>query len=38
VEGEADYLMTGDQHLLKLDVFQGVQVVTPREFLESAGI
>ena len=31
-------LATGDQHLLELGVFRGVQIVTRREFLESAGI
>jgi putative PIN family toxin of toxin-antitoxin system len=34
VEGGADYLVSGDQDLLVLDVYEGIHVVTPRQFLE----
>jgi putative PIN family toxin of toxin-antitoxin system len=34
VEGGADYLVSGDQDLLVLDVYEGIQLVTPRQFLE----
>ena len=34
VKGNADYIITGDVHLLKLQHFKGVDIVTPKEFLE----
>ena len=34
VEGEADYIVSGDQDLLVLGDYQGCQVVTPRQFLD----
>ncbi len=34
IEGEADYLVTGDRHLLGIGVYREVEIVTPREFLE----
>ncbi|MBZ0272537.1 putative toxin-antitoxin system toxin component, PIN family [bacterium] len=34
VEGKADYIVTGDADLLKLDPFEGVRIVTPRAFLD----
>jgi len=33
-EGEADYLVSGDQDLLVLDEYEGIQVITPRQFAE----
>ena len=34
IEGKADFIVTGDtKHLLPLGTFQGVHIVTPREFL-----
>jgi predicted nucleic acid-binding protein len=33
VSARADYLVTGDRQLLALHAFQGVQIVSPREFL-----
>jgi predicted nucleic acid-binding protein len=32
-EGEADYLVTGDQDLLNVGQFQKITILTPREFL-----
>ncbi len=34
IEGEADYIVTGDHHLLELEQHQGVQIITPKEFAE----
>lgn len=31
--GEADFLVTGDHHLLELERFEGIRIVTPRQFL-----
>jgi uncharacterized protein len=32
--GNADYLVTGDAELRKLERYRGVRIVTPREFLD----
>ena len=34
VEGNADYIVSGDYHLLKLKEFKGVKIVTAKEFLD----
>jgi Predicted nucleic acid-binding protein, contains PIN domain len=34
VEGEADYIVSGDQLLLRLSAHQGIPILTPRAFLE----
>jgi uncharacterized protein len=34
VEGEADYIVSGDRHLLELGTYQEIQIVNPRNFLE----
>jgi putative PIN family toxin of toxin-antitoxin system len=34
VEGEADYIVSGDQLLLRLGIYQGIPILTPRAFLE----
>lgn len=34
VDGKAEYIVTGDKHLLELGVYQGIQIVTPAQFLE----
>jgi uncharacterized protein len=34
VSGAADFLVTGDKDLLILNPFRGVEIITPREFLE----
>lgn len=33
-EGEADYIVNGDQDLLILGEYEGIQVVTPRQFID----
>ena len=30
--GNTDYVVSGDQHLLDLESFRGIDIVTPREF------
>ena len=34
VEGKVDYIISGDQHLLKLKEFKGIKIVTAKDFLE----
>jgi putative PIN family toxin of toxin-antitoxin system len=34
IEGQADCLVTGDRHLLKLAAYGEVEILSPREFLE----
>ncbi|TEU16768.1 MAG: putative toxin-antitoxin system toxin component, PIN family [Anaerolineales bacterium] len=34
VEGQADLIVSGDHHLLSLGEYQGIPIVTAREFLE----
>lgn len=35
VAGHADYIVSGDQHLLDVGSFREIEVVTPREFYET---
>ena len=35
LEGEANYIVTGDRHLLKLGIYEGVPIVTVRQFLDA---
>lgn len=32
-EGQADYIVTGDHHLLKENKYKGTKIITPKEFL-----
>ena len=34
VEAKADYIVSGDQHLLKLKEFKGIKIITAKEFLD----
>jgi putative PIN family toxin of toxin-antitoxin system len=34
VAGHADYIVTGDRHLLQLGQFRGIAIVTVRQFLD----
>jgi len=34
VDGMADYVVTGDRHLLDMVEFEGISLVTPAQFLE----
>ncbi len=36
ITGEADYIVSGDKHLLKLGSYRGISIVTAREFMEAA--
>jgi putative PIN family toxin of toxin-antitoxin system len=35
VEGQADFIISGDKHLLNLKTYQGITIVTPMVFLDS---
>jgi len=35
VEADVDFIISGDEHLLKLKEFKGIQIVTPAEFLRT---
>jgi putative PIN family toxin of toxin-antitoxin system len=35
INGDADVIVTGDSDLLALDPFEGVRILTPRQFLEA---
>lgn len=37
VSGQARFLVTGDRQLLRVGDFQDIQIVTPREFLDTLG-
>ena len=37
VEDKADYIVTGDEHLLKLKEFRKIKIVNANEFLEILG-
>jgi len=34
IEGEADVIVSGDQDLLTLGTYEGIEVITPRQFTE----
>lgn len=34
IEGKADYIVSGDQHLLELKKYENIKIITPREFVE----
>jgi len=34
VEGESDYIITNDKHLLKIKEFEGIKIITPMAFLK----
>lgn len=36
LEGEADYIISGDKHLLNLKTYQGIKIMAPGDFLESS--
>lgn len=35
VEGAADYIVSGDDHLLTLGTFERIPILAPREFVAS---
>jgi putative PIN family toxin of toxin-antitoxin system len=38
VAGSADYIVSGDKHLLRLGSYQSIPILTVRQFLETAGL
>jgi len=34
-ESKADYILSGDSHLLELKTFRSIRIITPNEFFES---
>jgi putative PIN family toxin of toxin-antitoxin system len=36
LKGKADYIVTGDRHLLKLGSYEAISIVTARQFLDAA--
>ena len=33
IEGEANYIVSGDRHLLDLEIYEGIEIVSPRAFI-----
>ncbi len=33
VEGKANYIVSGDEHLLQLGQYRGIKILTPRDFV-----
>lgn len=38
VEGKADYIVSGDRHLLRIGTYEGIAIVTVRQFIEKVGL
>lgn len=38
VAGKADFIVSGDRHLRRIGDFEGIAIVTVRQFLETAGL
>jgi putative PIN family toxin of toxin-antitoxin system len=38
IEGKADLIVSGNRHLLKLKIYEGIPVVRPTDFLRSLGM
>ena|SRR5437899_1315446 len=34
VEGEAEFIVSGDRHLLDLEEYQGIEILSPRAFMQ----
>ena len=37
LNSSADYIVSGDRHLLELKEYKGVKIITAKEFIEIAG-
>ena len=35
ISGHADVIITGDKHLLDLGLYEGISILSPKDFLES---
>ncbi len=33
IDGEADYIVSGDEYLLKIGEYKGIRIISPREFI-----
>jgi uncharacterized protein len=33
IDGKADYIVTGDKHLLEIGEFENIEIITVKEFL-----
>lgn len=33
IEGDAEYIVSGDHHLLRLATYQRIRILTPKDFL-----
>jgi len=38
LEGQADFIVSGDHHLLDLSIYQGIQILSPTEFLKTISV
>jgi putative PIN family toxin of toxin-antitoxin system len=38
IAGKADFIVSGDRHLLRIGNYAGIAIVTVRQFLETAGL
>ncbi len=38
IEGNADFIVSGDRHLLDLKTYEGIKILTPKEFLRLLSI
>ncbi len=38
VDGKADYIISGDHHLLNMGSFRAISIITPRSFLEQVKV
>lgn len=37
VDGKADYILSGDKHLLDLEMYEGIQIIRAKDFLLKEG-
>lgn len=38
IEGKANYIVSGDSHLLNLKGYKGIEIITPKRFCEIIGL
>jgi putative PIN family toxin of toxin-antitoxin system len=38
IVGKADFIVSGDRHLMRIGDYEGIAIVTVRQFVESAGL
>ncbi|MCX5885278.1 MAG: putative toxin-antitoxin system toxin component, PIN family [Proteobacteria bacterium] len=37
IDGKADYIISGDRHLLNLHIYEGIEIIKPKEYLAREG-